>query len=278
VKLGVVVPQGYLGEYAGWEPARAWARTVALTRDVEALGFESAWIYDHLTTTPEPLDAPLFESFVAITALAAATRRLRLGQLVLCAPFRNAALTARMIATADVASGGRMELGLGTGWKVDEWDPFGYRFPTVPERLRALSETLEVVTRTLARPVPIVVGGNGRRVTWRLAARHADELNLNLLTVAEVAEALPIVRQRCEELGRDPDSLRVSVQLRGPITGEPGASRVDRLAGYRELGLDRVMVAMQVLAVGDDEALPALAADAAAAGIELAAPVVHRDT
>lgn len=297
MKLGVVVPQGYLGEYAGWEATRAWSRTVALTQGAERLGFDSAWIYDHLTTTPVPLDAPVFESFTAITALAASTRRIRLGQLVLCAPFRNAALTAKMIATADVASGGRMELGLGAGWKQDEWDPFGYRFPDAPERLGILSDTLEIMTRLLGpgearatwdgrfasareainlprghtRPrVPIVVGGNGRNVTWRLAARHADELNLNLMTVAEVAAALPVVRERCEESGRDPDSLRISVQLRGPIVGKPGGDRVERLAGYRELGLDRAMVAMQVEAVTDDEALPALADDARAAGIALA--------
>ena len=113
-----------------------------------------------------------------------------------------------------------------------------------------------------------MVGGNGPNVTWRLAARHADELNLDGMTPAEVAEALPVIRSRCEEIGRDPATLAVSVHVWTEYLSEAGAARVDLLAGYRELGVSRVMGLVRASATTDD-ALEALAEDARAAGLEL---------
>ncbi len=174
-----------------------------------------------------------------------------------------------MISTMDTISGGRMELGLGAGWKRDEWDAYGYGFPETTERLARLGDDLEVISRMLAgdrhehatfdgrysrvadarnipkpiqRPrVPIMVGGNGPNVTWRLAARYADELNLDGLAPDEVAVALPTIRARCEEIGRDPTSLALSVHLWGEQIADPGQARVDRLGGLAELGVARAM-------------------------------------
>jgi alkanesulfonate monooxygenase SsuD/methylene tetrahydromethanopterin reductase-like flavin-dependent oxidoreductase (luciferase family) len=114
-----------------------------------------------------------------------------------------------------------------------------------------------------------MVGGNGPEVTWRLAARHADELNVDGMTPAEVAEALPVIRSRCEEIDRDPATLAVSVHLWGEHLSTGGARRVELLAGYRELGVSRVMGLDRAIAASD-EALEALAEDARAAGIEMA--------
>ena len=122
MKAGIIVPQGWTGEYAGWEPAPAFARTVEVARQAERLGFESIWAFDHFHTTPEPTDEMTFESFVLLSALARETSRVRLGHIVLCAGFRNAALTAKMASTLDVISGGRAELGIGAGWKREEWE------------------------------------------------------------------------------------------------------------------------------------------------------------
>ena len=204
-----------------------------------------------------------------------------------------------MISTMDVISGGRMELGIGAGWKRDEWIAYGYGFPETKERLAMLADHLEVITRMLApgkttratyegtyasvhgainqpKPlqqprVPIMVGGNGPNVTWRLAARHADELNVDGLSPAEVAEALPVIAARCEEIDRDPASLPISVHLWWGMAEmrEPGQRRIDHLAGYVQLGVSRVMTLAQSSAE-TDEALDSLAADARAAGIELA--------
>jgi len=296
VKFGVIVPQGWTGDYDGWEAAPAWARTVAVAQQAERLGFESIWLFDHFHTVPRPTDEITFESFTSLSALAMATSRVRLGHIVACSPYRNPALTAKMISTMDVITGGRMELGIGAGWKKDEWLGYGYGFPDTPVRLAMLRDHLEVITRMLAgdrhdhatfegdyaeahnainvpKPLqaklPIMVGGNGQNVTWRLAAKHADELNVDGLSPDEVREALPIIRSRCEEIDRDPSTLAVSVHLWWGDAPKPGEARIDRLAAYAELGVSRVMTLLRD-SVDSDEPLERLAEDCRAAGVELA--------
>jgi F420-dependent oxidoreductase-like protein len=298
MKLGVIVPQGWTGEYNGWEPERAWARTVAVAQQAERLGAESIWLFDHFHTVPKPTDEITFESFSSLAALAALTERVRLGHVVICNGFRNPALTAKMAATLDAISGGRFELGIGAGWKRDEWEAYGYGFPETTERLAMLHDGLEVIGRMLepgqhihatyegryhsvrdARNVPkptqpsgmpIMVGGNGPNVTWRLAARYADELNLDGFSPDEVREALPVIRSRCEEIGRDPASLSVSVHTWWgmPDWREAGTARQGFLAEYAAVGVSRVIGLLQASA-DSDEALESLAADAQAAGLEL---------
>ncbi|MDL2334795.1 MAG: TIGR03560 family F420-dependent LLM class oxidoreductase [Chloroflexota bacterium] len=294
MKIGVIVPQGWTGEYKGWNAVDAWQRTRAVAKQAEALGFESIWLFDHFHTVPRPTLEITFEAFTSLAALAAETSRVRLGHIVLCAAYRNPALTTKMISTLDAISAGRAELGLGAGWKRDEWRAYGYGFPDAPERLAILKDTLEVarammsddratysgkhlhvdgainVPKPVQQPrVPIVVGGNGPNVTWRLAARYADELNLDGLTPAEVKDALPIIRARCAEIGRDPASLAVSVHTWWEQITNAGAARSELLAGYRELGVSRV-IALVRDAADSDEALERWAADARAAGAELA--------
>ena len=297
MKIGVVVPQGWVGEYNGWEPLDAWRRTTEVARQADDLGFESIWLYDHFQTVPRPTDEITFESFTSLSALAALTERVRIGHVVICTAFRNPALTAKMISTMDTISGGRMELGIGAGWKRDEWLAYGYGFPETKDRLARLADDLEVITRMLEgdkhqhatydgrystvrdainvpKPiqqprVPIMVGGNGPNVTWRLAARLADELNLDGMAPAQVVEALPVIRSRCDEIDRDPASLPVSVHVWGQAFNTGGASRIELLAGYREAGVSRVMgIARDTTQT--DEALESLVEDARAAGVELA--------
>ncbi|MEX1004270.1 MAG: TIGR03560 family F420-dependent LLM class oxidoreductase [Acidimicrobiia bacterium] len=297
MKVGVVVPLGQSGEYAGWDPVTAWGRTMQVARQAEDLGFESVWVYDHVQTLPEPRDEITFESFMSLAHLGAVTTRVRLGHLVMSAGFRNPALTAKMISTLDVHTGGRMELGIGTGWNRFEWEAYGYGFPSARDRLGALRDQLEVLTAMMAPGrasysgqyasvadavnlpgpvqvprVPIMVGGNGPKVTWRLAARFADELNIDGLMPEDVAEALPVVRDRCEEIGRDPDSLRVSAHVYGSNSRDEGRPRVELLTALRELGICRVMTPIRA-ASESDEALVSFAEDCRAAGAELASPM-----
>jgi F420-dependent oxidoreductase-like protein len=296
MKIGAIVPQGWQGEYNGWDTLDAWRRTAEVARQAERLGFESIWLFDHFHTIPRPTDEITFESFTSLSALAAITSRVRIGHVVICTAFRNPALTAKMISTMDAISGGRMDLGIGAGWKRDEWLAYGYGFPETRDRLARLADDLEVITRMLApgtsthatfegkhshvrdainvpKPVqqprvPITVGGNGRNVTWRLAARFADELNVDGMLPDDVAEALPVIRSRCEEIDRDPDSLRVSVHVwREHLPAGP--QRVERLAAYQDLGVDRVMTLVKSSAT-DDGALESLAEDARQARLELA--------
>ena len=294
MKIGAVVPQGWVGEYDGWDPLDAWHRTTEVARQAERLGFESIWLFDHFQTVPRPTDEITFESFTALSALAALTERVRIGHVVICTAFRNPALTAKMISTMDSISGGRMELGIGAGWKRDEWLAYGYGFPATAERLARLRDDLEVISAMLAgdrhqhathdgryahvsdainvpkpiqRPrVPIMVGGNGPNVTWRLAARFADELNLDGSSPADVVAALPVIADRCEEIGRDPATLAVSVHLWGEDIAEGGAARIERLAAYRDARVSRVMGLVRA-SVRTDEALESLVEDAKAAGV-----------
>ncbi len=293
MKVGIIVPQGWTGEYAGQEPQAAWARTVEVAQAADRLGFESIWLFDHFHTTPDPTDELTFESFTSLAALAALTERVRLGHIVVCTAFRNPALTAKMISTMDTISGGRMELGIGAGWKREEWEAYGYRFPETRERLAALEDSLGVITSmlepgratwdgehfrikgaiNLPKPiqeprVPIMVGGNGRNVTWRIAARFADEVNLDNMPPDEMRdEAMPLLRQRWEEAGRDPSTLRVSAHIWWE-TLDQAPSRAGLLAAYREAGASRVMTLVRA-AARDVGELEAFREDVVAAGLEL---------
>jgi F420-dependent oxidoreductase-like protein len=266
MQVGLLAPQGWKGEYDGWNPADAWARTIELARQAEELGFEALWVFDHFHTVPRPSDEITFESFSVLSALAMATDRVRLGHMVICAGFRNPALTAKMASTIDVISGGRFELGIGAGWKEEEWRAYGYGFPTIAERMGALGDNLEIiramfgpdranvdgqfahvrgainVPQGLQQPrIPIIVGGNGARVTAGYAIRYADELNYVFLSASEIAPRMAEVRARCEAEGRDPASLRFSLYSRDEEMREAGQARVDVLAGLAEIGLDRVV-------------------------------------
>jgi alkanesulfonate monooxygenase SsuD/methylene tetrahydromethanopterin reductase-like flavin-dependent oxidoreductase (luciferase family) len=268
-----------------WSAPDAYRRAVELAVEAERLGFESTWAWDHVYAGDDPRATAILEPFILLTSIAAATSRIRLGHMVLCAGFRNAALTAKMAATLDVASGGRFELGIGAGWKESEWRAYGYGFPPVGDRTAALGEQLEIlegmlgpgsatvrgrfasaedavtVPRGVQEPrIPIIVGGNGRRVTRRLAALHADELNLVYVASNRLAEELEITRRVCEEVGRDPATLRVSVYAIDADIQRCGPERVELLEAYACLGVSRLVANLDLQDAGRS-ALQALAAD-----------------
>jgi len=268
MKAGLTLPQGCDREYLGLDPETAWRRTLEVARLADDAGFESLWLYDHFQVDPPPEPAIVFEPIAELAALAMATSRAKLGHLVLAAAYRNAALTAKTISTIDVISGGRAILGIGAGWKEDEWIAYGYGYPEAKIRLDILEDHLEVITRMfqpglasyngehahvisaihepkgLQEPrIPIVVGGNGPNRTWRLAARFADELNLDALTPQALAAAIPVIRDRCEEIDRDPTTLRLSVHIWGEAGDvDPGGPRQERFAEYAALGVHRIIV------------------------------------
>ena len=294
MRVGLLAPQGWKGEYDGWSPADAWARTIELARQAEELGFEALWVFDHFHTVPRPTEEITFESFTVLSALAMATERVRLGHMVICAGFRNPALTAKMASTIDVISGGRFELGIGAGWKEEEWRAYGYGFPTIAERMHALGDNLGVI-RAMLEPglatydgeyasvrgainvpkgiqeprIPIIVGGNGARVTAGYAIRYADELNYVFLRADEIAPRIADVRARCETEGRDPATLRFSLYARDEELREAGPARVAVLAGLAATGLDR-LVCFPTRWSPTLETQAAFAEDCRAAGLALA--------
>lgn len=293
MQVGLMAPQGWKGEYDGWAPAAAWARTVELAEHAEDAGFESLWVFDHFHTVPDPTDEITFESFSVLSALAMATHRVRLGHMVVCTGFRNPALTAKLSSTIDVISGGRFELGIGAGWKEEEWRAYGYGFPPLAERMAVFGEHLEIiramfapgrstvdgrhahvrgainVPKGLQEPrIPIIVGGNGRKRTAGYAIRFADELNFVFLDPADIAERMADVRARCEVEGRDPATLRFSLYARDEEMRDAGQVRVDRLGAFAAIGLDRI-VCFPTRWSPTVEAQDGFAEDCRAAGLEL---------
>lgn len=265
MKVGLMVPQGFKHEYDGWDPATAWARSVELTKNAEGLGFESLWVFDHVHTAPDSTDDITLESFTMLAAMAMVTTRVRLGHMVICAGFRNPALTAKLASTVDVISDGRFELGIGAGWLESEWLAYGYAFPSVADRMAMLGEHLEIITQMLRQGrgtfvgrhasikdainvprgiqphIPVIVGGNGREKTANLAAIYADELNLFDLSAEDVAVRIQEARARCEVIGRDPDSLRFSLYSIQDELQEPGQRRIDYVASFAGVGVSRIV-------------------------------------
>jgi alkanesulfonate monooxygenase SsuD/methylene tetrahydromethanopterin reductase-like flavin-dependent oxidoreductase (luciferase family) len=238
MKAGLVLPQGWFGEFEGWDPIRAYERIVEVARLADRLGFESVWTGEHVLTKWGG-EQVLLECLTLTTALAVEVPGVDIGFTVLNSTFRNPALTAKMASTIDVVSRGRLTLGLGVGFRKDETDAFGYDFPPTRERLAMLGNHLEIITRmvtydeppvdfageyatvrgvvnnprSVQRPrIPILIGGHGPNVTMRLAAKYCDEINLDVLPDGTAA-ALAIQDQRCEEIGRDPATLAKSISV-----------------------------------------------------------------
>lgn len=199
-------------------------------------GFHSIWLADHMWARGLP-DVDHLEIWTALTALAARTSRIRLGSLVLCNSYRNPALVAKMAASLDQISGGRLELGMGAGWMDEEYRAYGYNFPGVRTRIEQLDEALEVIRRLFTerrstfqgkyyavddapnnpkprqRPAPpITIGGAGERLLLRVVAKHADRWNCPMNAAADMPHKLEVLRSHCADVGRDPSSITVSEQ------------------------------------------------------------------
>jgi F420-dependent oxidoreductase-like protein len=223
-RFGVTLPQ----------IKRSWEETRATATLADSLGFDSLWVCDHLYGVPLP-NLPIFEAWSLLAAVAPLTSRVQLGTLVTPPFFRNPAVLAKQIATIDHVSNGRTIAGLGSGWFEAEFQGYGCPFPPLRERMRALEEAVQILrslwsqpTSSFAgrhfavkdavcepkpvRPPPILIGGGGERVLMGIAARHADIWN-NLATFQPALGAkIEALRRRCQEVGRDFETIEISQQ------------------------------------------------------------------
>jgi F420-dependent oxidoreductase-like protein len=213
---------------------RTWAETRAAAEEFERLGFHSVWFNDHLYGIPMP-SLPIMEAWTALAAVAAVTSRVELGTLVSPVGFRNPALLAKMVATLDQISGGRVIVGLGAGWFEQEFRGHGMEFPPLPQRLQQLSEAIRLMRRMWSEPQvtfrgrhfhtdevfcepkparrpPILIGGGGEKTLLKLTAKYADIWNNLAVNLDQLGAKVEVLRQRCREVGRDPASIRVSQQ------------------------------------------------------------------
>jgi probable F420-dependent oxidoreductase len=274
VRLGVLVP---MAPSDGGGRMPSWPEVLGFARHAEAVGLDSLWVYDHFFSAGpgEPPEGQL-EAWTVVSALAAATERVELGQLVMCASFRPPGLLAKMAATADVISGGRVTLGLGAGWYDPEYDAFGY---PRDHRVDRFEEALQVITGLLRgervtfegryqqvrdaelmpspeRPVPILIAGRRPRMLT-LIARHADAWNTAWFGRPDdrLRERLAELDAAMEREGRDPATLRRTI---GALIRHPDAARDEEdghfegsaaeLTGvfdeFAELGIDDLTIVL----------------------------------
>src|SRR5258708_25600762 len=210
---------------------------VAIGKTGERAGFTRLWLSDHLFLDPDAVRTDCLEAWTALAALARDLETIRIGPMVSCQSYRNPALLAKIAAGVDVMSGGRLEFGIGAGWKDVEYKAYGYEFPPAPTRVDELVDTIEICTRMwrddkatyrgkrysidaapcapkpLQSPLPIWVGGSKPRVL-PIAAKYAHWLNHTKdMTVDSVRRRQEALDAACRDRKRDPKTLKRSAFL-----------------------------------------------------------------
>ncbi len=222
--FGVTLPQ----------VSRTWQDAKMAALECEQLGFDSLWACDHLYGSPRP-ENPVLEGWTLLSALGAITERVELGMLVSPPGFRNPAHFAKIIATLDHITNGRVVPGLGAGWAGQEFVSYGYDFPEPRVRLEQLAETAELLRHAWAEPdltftgqyyrtdhltiapppmrrPPLLIGGGGEQVTMRIAARYADIWNNFTGDQPRLDHKVRVLHAHCRAVGRDPATIQVSQQ------------------------------------------------------------------
>ncbi|HJW68579.1 MAG TPA: LLM class F420-dependent oxidoreductase [Candidatus Binatia bacterium] len=237
-----------------------WAQMLDLWRQADLWGYDSLWNFDHFYAIFLPPELPCLEGWTTLSALALATKRARVGTMVTGNTYRHPCVTAKMAATVDHISGGRLNLGIGAGWFELEHRSFGIDFKTVPQRLQALDEACRIirgmltqehttvqgrhytVTEAMGNPKPIqqphppiMIGGTGERVLLRLVARHADMWNASA-SAERMRALIEVIRRHGDTERRDPERIEKTVMMplcyRAPA--ERQAFMCSTIAGLRQ--------------------------------------------
>jgi F420-dependent oxidoreductase-like protein len=258
IKFGLQHPSfTYDGE--GGEIFQTLKKTVSYA---EESGFDSFWVMDHFLQIPQvgKLEEPMLEGWSTISALAPVTRKIRVGTLVTGNIYRNPAVLAKMGATVDVLSNGRLFMGIGAGWFETEANAYGIPFYTVPERLKRLEEALQIIKgmwnsdrfsfrgkyyrisealcypKPIQKPCPpILVGGSGEKVTLKLVAKYGDACNL-VGGPKTLKAKLEKLKEHCKTVGRDYDDI-LKTKLGHLIIGEDDKEVALMVQRHRQPGL-----------------------------------------
>jgi F420-dependent oxidoreductase-like protein len=237
---------------------RSWEETRAAALEFERLGFHSVWLNDHLYGIPGP-QVPIMEAWTTLAAVGAVTSRVELGTLVSPVGFRNPALLAKMAATLDTITNGRVIVGLGSGWFQMEFAGYGFDFPPVHTRLQQLEEAVVLMKQmwTDSQPTfrgahyrteavfcepkparrphpPILIGGGGEKVLLRIVAQHADIWNNLAVNQGDLAHKVERLRAHCATVQRDPATLRISQQCM-VVIGENDADAAAKVQKARQI-------------------------------------------
>ncbi len=217
-----------IGNYFGFDYDTI--KEIALT--AEKTGYDSLWISDHFFIDKDPETTSCLEAWTVLSALAPITKKLRLGTLVTCNGFRYPAVLAKIAATLDLISNGRLEFGIGAGWKKNEHENYGIPFPGLRERMERLEEAVQIIKKMWTEPnasfdgvhyqikdafsspkplqqlPPIFIAGRGEKRTLRIVAKHGDYCNfLSSVTSEEAARLLGVLKEHCRVVGRNYDEI-----------------------------------------------------------------------
>ena len=273
--FGLFIPQGWRLDLADIPVADHWQTMLSLLHRAEnqAAGeavpggdfaWTSAWVYDHFHTVPDPTEEATHEAWTLMAAFAAASQRVRLGQMCTCLAYREPTYLAKVAATVDAISGGRVEMGIGAGWYEHEWRAYGYGFPSAGDRLRALDEGVRIMANmwrtgssgsfqgkhyqvdgALGYPqplqrlpvgdggadapsIPLWIAGGGEKKTLRIAAQHAQYTNF-AGEPEQFAHKSSVLREHCADVGRDFGEITRSANY-NVLIGETEREVADRLA------------------------------------------------
>jgi F420-dependent oxidoreductase-like protein len=259
MRFGMFVPQGWRLDLAGIDAADQWPTMRDIAQAADAGPWTSIWVYDHFHTVPEPTAEVTHEAWTLMAAFGAVTERVRLGQMCTCMGYRNPAYLAKVAASCDVISGGRVEMGIGGGWYEHEWRALGYGFPGAGQRLAMLDEGVQIMRQSwtegvatldgkhyqvdgaICRPLPLQQGGipfwiagGGERKTLRTAAQYAQYTNFDATALDVFEHKTEVLAQHCRDLGRDVDEITRSANFNVIIgtTEQEARDKLEWLRGH----------------------------------------------
>jgi F420-dependent oxidoreductase-like protein len=257
MRFGAFVPQGWRLDLAGIPKEEHWPAMLGVAQAIESAGYESLWVYDHFHTVPVPTQEVTYEAWTLMAALAATTERVRLGQMCTCNSYRPPSYLAKVAASIDVISGGRLEMGIGAGWYEHEYDGYGYPFPKPSVRIGMLREGAEIMQRmwtedevtyegtyynlrgAICRPqpvqephIPFWIAGGGEKLTLNVAARYAAYTNFGM-EFDEFVHKSNVLRGHCEEVGSDFETIVRSTNF-NVVCGETEQEVDDRIGRIKD--------------------------------------------
>jgi F420-dependent oxidoreductase-like protein len=249
LKFGFIIPQGWSYDFSLLNKNRQenddeddavnqykYSKDIAEVIDKYS-SIDSIYTYDHFLPYYAPdNERNFFECFTLLSAIAAVTNKVKVGQLVACNSYRNPALLAKMLSTLDAISNGRVELGIGAGWHKEEYIQYGYDFPPALTRIEQLDESISIIKsmwmqeranfsgrfysvkdaicnpKPIQKPHPVImIGGEGEKYLLKVVAKHADRYNHPCGSVQVLKRKISIIKERCISIGRNYKDIELSI-------------------------------------------------------------------